>query len=207
MIRSKIYSGSILVLGIVQLIESIAFSIPFSYFPNYAISLGASVASIGLFTSSFMLAMAVLSPKLGVLSDRVGRKKILLCGLLGDIVLGILTGLAPNWIWLLLIRVLNGAASAAAMLPAQALLIDVVSEDRRGEASGFVMAMGMIGRSVGPVFGGSIQWMAHSFGLSLLDSYRVPYFVDSIFAALALVLVAYKISEPKRVVKLPTSLS
>lgn len=122
MIRSKIYSGSILVLGIVQLIESIAFSIPFSYFPNYAISLGASVASIGLFTSSFMLAMAVLSPKLGVLSDRVGRKKILLCGLLGDVVLGILTGLAPNWIWLLLIRVLNGAASAAAMLPAQALL-------------------------------------------------------------------------------------
>ena len=186
-------------MGIVQLIESIAFSIPYSYFPNYAMSLGASVASIGLFTSSFMVSSALLSPKLGGLSDRLGRKKIIMWGLLGDVVLGILTGLVPNWIWLLLIRVLNGAASAAAMLPAEALLIDLVSEHVRGEASGFVMAMGMIGRSMGPVFGGSIQWLAHSTGLSILDSYRIPYFVDSVLALLALVLVAYKIVEPKRV--------
>ena len=196
--RSRIYSGSVLTLGIVQLIESIAFSIPYSYFPNYAMSLGASVASIGLFTSSFMVSSALLSPKLGGLSDRLGRKKIIMWGLLGDVVLGILTGLVPNWIWLLLIRVLNGAASAAAMLPAEALLIDLVSEHVRGEASGFVMAMGMIGRSIGPVFGGSIQWLAHSTGFSLPDSYRVPYFVDSVLALSALVLAAYKIKEPKR---------
>ncbi len=112
--------------------------------------------------------------------------------------LGILTGLVPNWIWLLLIRVLNGAVSAAAMLPAEALLIDLVSEHVRGEASGFFMAMGMIGRSIGPVFGGSIQWLAHSTGLSLLDSYRIPYFIDSLLAILTLVLVAYKIREPER---------
>ncbi|NIO36664.1 MFS transporter, partial [Candidatus Bathyarchaeota archaeon] len=74
------YSGSVLTLGIVQLIESIAFSIPFSYFPNYAISLGASVASIGLFTSSFMLSSALLSPKLGGLSDRLGRKRVIVWG-------------------------------------------------------------------------------------------------------------------------------
>jgi len=196
--RSRIYSSSVLTLGMVQLIESIAFSIPFSYFPNYAISLGSSVASIGLFTSSFMLSSALLSPKLGGLSDRLGRKKVIVWGLLGDVVLGILTGLVPNWIWLLLIRVFNGAVSAAAMLPAEALLIDLVSEHVRGEASGFVMAMGMIGRSIGPVFGGSIQWLASSMGFSLLDSYRVPYFVDSALAFFAFALVAYKIKEPKR---------
>lgn len=196
--RSRIYSSSVLTLGMVQLIESIAFSIPFSYFPNYAISLGSSVASIGLFTSSFMLSSALLSPKLGGLSDRLGRKKIIVWGLLGDVLLGVLTGLVPNWIWLLFIRVLNGAVSAAAMLPAEALLIDLVSEHVRGEASGFVMAMGMIGRSIGPVFGGSIQWLAHSTGFSLLDSYRVPYFVDSALAFFAFALVAYKIKEPKR---------
>lgn len=196
--RMEIYSGSILVLGVVQLIESIAFSIPFSYFPNYAMSLGATVASIGLFTSSFMLSMALLSPKIGSVSDRLGRKRIISWGLLGDVVLGVLTGLAPNWIWLLLIRTLNGAVSAAAMLPAEALLIDLVSDHRRGEASGFVMVMGMIGRSIGPLFGGSIQSIARLYGTSLLDSYRVPYFVDSVVAALALLLVAHKIEEPKR---------
>jgi MFS family permease len=190
-------------LGIVQLIEFIAFTIPFSYFPNYAVSLGAQVASIGLYTSSFMLAMALLSPKIGALSDRFGRKRILLLGLLGDVVVGSLSGLAPNWIWLLLIRIVNGAASAAAMLPAEALLIDLVPEQKRGEVSGFVMAMGMIGRSIGPVFGGLIQWSTHSFGFTLLNSYRIPYFVDSLLAALAVALVAYRVKEPKHLGRRP----
>jgi DHA1 family multidrug resistance protein-like MFS transporter len=199
----KLYSGSILVLGLVQLIESIAFSIPFSYFPNYAISLGASVASIGVFTSSFMLSMALLSPKIGGLSDRIGRKKIILLGLLGDVVLGVVTGFAQNWVWLLAIRAMNGAVSAAAMLPAEALLIDTVKQDKRGEVIGFVMMMGMLGRTLGPVFGGAIQAMAHTFGFALVDSYRVPYFVDSVLAAIALVLVKYCIEEPPHTGTIP----
>ncbi len=185
-------------LGIVQLIESVAVSIPLSYFPNYAISLGASVAYIGLFTSSFMLAEALLSPRIGGLSDRIGRKRIILWGLLGDVVLGIFTGLAPDWIWLLLIRVVNGGVTAAATLPAEALLIDIVHRSKIGEATGFVIAMSMVGRSIGPVFGGSIQWAAQSLGLNISDSYRVPYFVDSLLALLALILVARKIREPRR---------
>ena len=51
--KKSLYSGAILILGANQLIETMAFGISYSYFPNYAISLGASVASIGLFTSSF----------------------------------------------------------------------------------------------------------------------------------------------------------
>jgi MFS family permease len=192
--KSKIFSSTILILGFVQLIESIAFGLPFSYFPNYALGLGASVASIGLFTSSFMLATAVMAPKIGAFSDRYGRKKIMMLGIIGDIVFGTLTGLAPSWLWLLLIRVIDGAVSSAAMLSVNAILMDTVSSHQRGEGSGFVMAMGMVGRAIGPVFGGTIQWFSHSQGLSLLDSYRVPYFVDSLLAVLALLLVAWKIN-------------
>ncbi len=197
MLRAKIYSGTVLILGVVQLIESIAFSIPMSYFPNYVIGLGASVASIGLFTSSFMLASAVFSPKIGSFSDTHGRKKIIVLGLIGDAVVGTLTGLAPSWHWLLLIRVVNGAVSSAAMLSAEALLMDSVSPYHRGEASGFVMSMGMIGRNIGPMFGGAVQSVSNSQGLSLLDSYRVPYFVDSLLAVLALLLVMWKIQDAK----------
>ena len=58
-LKSKgIYTGTVLVLGIVGFIETLAFSIPVSYFPNYALSLGATVASIGVFTSSFMANVA-----------------------------------------------------------------------------------------------------------------------------------------------------
>lgn len=196
-LKRKFYSGEVLVLGVVQLIEFLAFGIPLSYFPNYVMGLGASVASIGLFTSSFMLASAVLAPKMGSLSDTYGRKKIMVLGLIGDIIFGILTGLAPSWYWLLLIRIIDGVVSSAAMLSIEALLIDIVSPNRRGEASGFVMSMGMIGRNIGPLFGGAIQSISYSQGFSLLNSYRIPYFVDSMLAGVAVLLVTWKIKDHK----------
>ena len=100
-------SRPILILGAVQLIESLAIALPISFFPSYVISLGASVASVGLFTSSFMIAFAILSPKMGSLTDQYGRKRLMVAGILADVILGILTGLVPNWKWLLLIRVFN----------------------------------------------------------------------------------------------------
>lgn len=68
MLKARLYSGTVLVLGAVQLIESIATALPLSYFPNYVTELGATVASVGLFTSSFMLASAVMSPRFGSFS-------------------------------------------------------------------------------------------------------------------------------------------
>jgi MFS family permease len=188
----------IIILGIVLLIESLAIALPISFFPNYVISLGASVASVGLFTSSFMIAFAVLSPKVGSLTDQYGRKKILMVGILGDVVLGTLTGLVPSWEWILLIRIINGAVSSAAMLASETLLIDMISPEQRGEASGFIMSMSMVGRNSGPILGGAIQWFVFSNGYSELFSYRVPYFVDSFFAAVALIIVYLMIEEPQR---------
>jgi MFS family permease len=197
MSRQRLYTRPILILGLNQLIETIAFSIPYSYFPNYAISLGASVASIGLFTSSFMFMAAVLSPSLGGYADRFGRKRMTVLGLLGDVVLGALTGLVPSWEWLLVVRALNGAVTAAAMIPSEALLIDLAPPGRIGEATGFVMACGMIGRNVGPLFGGTIQWASLASGLSEQNSYRVPYFVDAGFAALSALLISFGIHESR----------
>jgi MFS family permease len=195
---SKIYSGPILVLGIVGLIESLAIALPLSYFPNYVVGLGASVASVGVFTSSFMIAFAVLSPKMGDYVDRYGRKKMMMLGIASDVVLGALTGLVPSWEWLLLIRLVNGAVASGAMLASQTLLIDIVDPERRGEASGFLMSMNMIGRNLGPLMGGGIQWISLNSGLSLLMSYRIPYFVDAALALFALVIAHFKVVEPER---------
>jgi len=189
---------AVLILGAVQLVESLAIALPISFFPNYVIGLGATVASVGLFTSSFMIAYAILSPKMGALVDQYGRKQIMLGGIFSDIILGILTGLVPNWKWLLVIRVLNGAVSSGAMLASETMLIDLVTPQQRGEAAGFIMSMNMIGRNLGPMFGGSIQWFVLSRGYSELTSYRVPYFVDSFLAAVALVIVYLFIKEPER---------
>jgi len=195
--KKSLYSGAILVLGLNQLIETIAFGIPYSYFPRYAISLGAPVASIGLFTSSFMLMSAVLSPYFGGYSDRFGRKRLTIIGLFGDVVFGAVTGLVPSWEWLLIVRGINGAATAAAVIPTEAMLIDLAPPERVGEATGFILACGMVGRNLGPFFGGTIQWFCVSSGLSEQDSYRIPYFVDAGFAALSALLITFGIKENK----------
>lgn len=57
----------------------------------------------------------------------------------------------------MLVRIVNGAISSAAMLGAEALLIESVSPDHRDEASWFVNSMGMVGRSIDPIFGGAVQ--------------------------------------------------
>ena len=191
-------SGPILTLGAVQLIESLAIALPISFFPSYVLELGATVASVGLFTSSFMIAHAVMSPKMGSLTDRYGRKRLMMLGVGADVVLGVLTGLVPSWEWLLAIRVLNGAVSSAAMLASETLLIDMVSPLRRGEAAGYIMSMSMVGRNLGPMLGGGIQWLALGSGFSVLMSYRIPYFVDSLLALIALVMIYLLIKEPER---------
>ena len=161
-----------------------------SYFPKYVQLLGASIVYIGLFTAAFTAANATLSQKLGSLSDRIGRKKLILAGLLFDVVLGTLTGIVWDWRLLLLIRLLNGVATAAVAAPAEASLVDQVPNKRRGEALGLYLTMSMIGFNLGPVLGGIIQFLCeHTFNLGLIWSYRLPFFIDSILALVALILV------------------
>ena len=195
--RKSLYSGAILILGLNQFIETIAFGIPYSYFPLYAQSLGAPVAFIGLFTSSFMFMSAILSPYFGAYSDKFGRKRLTQIGLIGDVVFGAMTGLVPSWEWLLVVRGINGAVTAAAVIPTEAMLVDLAPPDRLGEATGFMLACGMIGRNIGPLFGGTIQWFSFSSGLSQQDSYRIPYFVDAGFAAISFLLITFGIRESK----------
>jgi len=194
----KIYNSTIITLAAVQLIQSIAMGLPMSFFPNYAISLGATVASIGVFTSSFMLSFAIMAPRMGVLCDRYGRKKVMLLGIGADVIFGVATGLVPGWQWLLLVRFINGAVSGAAMLAAEALLQDNVEPNQRGEAAGFIIAAGMVGRNVGPLIGGAVQWFSYNnLNLDTLWSYRVPYFVDSSFSVLLIIMVMIWVNEPK----------
>jgi MFS family permease len=196
--RSEIYSASVIVLSLTSLIENLAGALPASYFPYYATSLGAEVWFIGVFMAAFMATSATLSSPLGSLSDRVGRKKLIQAGLLADVFLGTLTGVAPNWHMLLVLRALNGIATAAVRPAAEASLIDQVSKRRRGEALGFFLTLTMVGWFVGPVFGGTVQFMSESvLGLSLEESYRIPFFVDSLLSLIAIGLVAWKVEETR----------
>ena len=121
---TKLYTSSVVILSLSALVENLAYALPMSYFPSFVQFLGASVAYIGFFTAAFTAANASLSQKFGSISDRVGRKRLIQMGLLADVFLGILTGLIWDWAPLLVIRVLNGIATAAVAAPAEASLVD-----------------------------------------------------------------------------------
>ncbi len=178
--------------------ENLAYALPMSYFPDYVQFLGASVAYIGLFTAAFTAANATLSQRFGSLSDRVGRKKLIQAGLLGDVVLGSLTGIVWGWAPLLVIRVLNGVATAAVAAPAEASLVDQVSENRRGEALGFYLTLSMVGFNLGPIFGGTVQFICNDLLRTGLEwSYRIPFFIDSVLAIIAFFLVRWGVEETR----------
>jgi MFS family permease len=196
--RSKLYTSSVVILSLSAMVENLAYALPMSYFPNYVQLLGASVAYIGLFTAAFTAANATLSQKLGGLSDRIGRKRLIEAGLLADVVLGTLTGIVWNWAPLLVIRILNGIATAAVAAPAEASLVDQVPSSRKGEALGFYLTLSMVGFNMGPVFGGGIQYLCNDvLGLGLEWSYRIPYFVDSLLALAAFFLVWWGVQETR----------
>jgi len=188
----------VIVLSLASLIENLAFMLSASYFPYYAESLGVQIGYVGIFSAAFLVTSALLSQRFGGLSDRIGRKKLIQAGLLADVFLGTFTGLLQNWTLLLVIRALNGIATAAVSAPAEASLIDQIPKHKKGEALGFFLTMSMIGWFLGPVFGGSVQLFAEKqMGLRLVDSYRVPFFVDSLLAIVAMGLVAWKVKETR----------
>jgi len=195
---SKLYTSSVVILSLSSLVENLAYALPMSYFPNYVQLLGVSVAYIGFFTAAFTAANATLSQKFGSLSDRIGRKRLIQAGLLADVVLGALTGIIWNWGLLLVIRVLNGVATAAVAAPAEASLVDQVPEDRKGEALGFYLTLSMVGFNMGPVFGGAIQFLCNDIlGVGVEWSYRIPFFVDSLLAFIAFLLVWWGVKETR----------
>lgn len=196
--NSKLYTSSVIILSSASLVENLAYALPMSFFPHYVQLLGASVAYIGLFTAAFTAANASLSQRFGALSDRVGRKRLIQAGLLTDVLLGTLTGLSFNWAHLLIIRLLNGVATAAVAAPAEASLVDQVPADRRGEALGFYLTFSMVGFNMGPIFGGVVQHLGHNvLGLSIGWSYRIPFFIDSILALIAFFLVWWGVAETR----------
>ncbi|UCB60364.1 MAG: MFS transporter [Candidatus Bathyarchaeota archaeon] len=195
---SRLYTSSVIILSLSALVENLAYALPISYFPNYVQLLGASIAYIGLFTAAFTAANATLSQKFGSLSDKIGRKKLIQAGLLADVFLGVLTGVVWDWAPLLLIRLLNGVATAAVAAPAEASLVDQVPKHKRGEALGFYLTLSMVGFNLGPVFGGSVQFLCNNIlGTGLEWSYRIPFFVDSLLALTAFILVWQGVKETR----------
>jgi DHA1 family tetracycline resistance protein-like MFS transporter len=107
----------------------------------------------GLFGTAWALMQLVASPVLGALSDRFGRRPVLLLSLLGLGLDYILMAVAPNLVWLFIGRILAGI-TAATFSTANAYIADVTPPEGRAGAFGLVGAAFGVGFVLGPAIGG-----------------------------------------------------
>jgi DHA1 family tetracycline resistance protein-like MFS transporter len=127
----------------------------------------------GLLLGSFGLAQFFSAPLLGAISDRCGRRAVLLISIFGLGLNFLITAVSP-WLWLLLVSRLIGGASGAAFTVAGAYVADVTPQEQRSRSFGLLGAMFGLGFICGPILGGLLS----PYGL------RIPYFAAATFSLL-----------------------
>ncbi len=136
---------------------------------------------LGMMMAAFMGTRTLLARFWGGVSDRRGRRPIIVIGLLGYVLLFILFGLAQNWVELLLIRSFQGVVSAMVWPVAEAALMDIVGIERRAEGLGLYMMVSNIGFITGPGVGGALyNFCRDVLLLPVPDVFRVPYFIAAL---------------------------
>jgi len=137
------------------------------------LSLAAAAPIAGWLTLAYASMQFVFSPVLGNLSDRFGRKPILLTSLAALAVDYVLMGFAPTLLWLFVGRIVAGIAGAT-FATANAVVADIIPPDQRAKYFGLNGAAWGMGFIVGPVIGGLLGGLGP----------RVPFFAAAAFTAL-----------------------
>lgn len=148
--------------------------------PVFAVSLGAGGLGLGMIIAAFSMTRAVLQPIVGNLSDRLGRKRFMVCGLLIYSLVGLILPQANSVVNLIVIRAFHGVGSAMIVPVAMAYIGDMAPLGQEGRYMGMLNIAIFIGIGGGPLFGGlfSDLWgMASAFyamaGLSFLAFFLV----------------------------------
>src|SRR6478736_6467731 len=149
--------GSLLVIFLTVFIDLLGFGMVLPLLPIYAKSFGVKEAGweIGLLMSSFSAMTFIFAPLWGRASDRVGRRPVLIVGLIGSVFFYILFGVATVFQSMALLFVARiGAGIAGATIPAaQAYIADITSLQNRAKGMALIGAAFGLGFTFGPLLG------------------------------------------------------
>src|SRR5215471_13042601 len=145
----------LLIIFITVFIDLVGFGIVIPVLPFYAegTKFGATPSQVGLLFASYSIMQLVFAPVLGRLSDKYGRRPVLLVSLLGTALGFLILGFATT-LWMLFAgRILDGI-SGGNISTAQAYIADVTTKENRAKGMGLVGAAFGLGFSFGPAIGG-----------------------------------------------------
>jgi len=197
------------VLFAVIIIDLIGFGIVVPILPYYAKSLGTSPTTLGFLLAAYPAFQFVFSPIWGGLSDRVGRKPVMLATIAGSAGALTLLGLSGSLLGLFAGRILGGIFGANISV-ATAYVADVTREEERTRWMGMVGACYGIGFVLGPALGGLLapdldgSWPASAvFGATLSAhiepfGYGIPMLLAALMAALNFGFASWELVEPDR---------
>ena len=154
--------------------------------PTITDGFGASMAQAQLTLTALLLAFGTSQLFWGPLSDRFGRRPILLIGLTAYVIAAVASALAPSMLWLIVFRALQGAAMGAAVMTARAIVRDVyMPAEGARTMSKALSGLGVIACLCAPLGG----------LLSDLFNWRVALLAVAVFGAVCLAVVALRFNE------------
>lgn len=168
-------------------IDLLGFGIVIPLLPLYAESFDASPTMIGALFASYSLAQFVFSPIWGRVSDRVGRRPVLLITIAGSMIGSLILGLAGSIVGLFVGRIVDGASGASVGV-ARAVAADVAEPSERPRLMGLLGAAFGLGFVIGPVIG----------AISVVAGPSVPYFVAAGLSLVNLILGVIRLPETRK---------
>jgi DHA1 family tetracycline resistance protein-like MFS transporter len=137
-------------------IDLVGFGIVIPVLPLYAERFGATPLIIGCLVGIYSLMQWVCAPLLGKLSDRIGRRPVLLVSIIGTSLGFLVMGWAPSLAWLFVARIIDGITGGN-ISTAQAYIADITPPHERSKAMGLIGAAFGLGFVLGPALGGVLS--------------------------------------------------
>jgi EmrB/QacA subfamily drug resistance transporter len=143
-----------------MLLSALGTSIANVALPSLAQAFAASVQEVQWIVLAYLLASTTLIVSVGRLGDSIGRRRLLLAGMVLFTVASVLCGVAPT-LWLLIAaRAIQGLGAAIMMALTMAFVGETVPRAQTGSAMGLLGTMSAIGTALGPTLGGLlISWL------------------------------------------------
>src|SRR3954471_14322966 len=161
------------------------FGIIIPVLPFYAEEIGASPTQLGLLMAVYSLTQLIFAPMWGRVSDRIGRKPVIMIGILGLAISFFLTGFSTE-LWMIFVaRILGGILSSANMPTAMAYVADITTPENRSKGMGIIGAATGLGFVFGPAIGGIFSKVSLS----------TPFYVSGTLALVTFFVVWFILKE------------